>query len=340
MAALSSTRAVAAAGLAAALVGAGCGGSEALAPAAEPAESPPLSARPAGRVVPAGTRPEGLVFDSGSGLVAIGTRAPNELVLYDPAAHRVVKRIPLAGAPRHLASSGPGNVLVPAEQIDELLSVSIPGGATEMTMVGAHPHDATAAAGRIFLADEFGDSVSVVQGGKLTDSLPAPQQPGGIAAVEDRYVVVVAVSERRVEAYDARTLEPVGEVAGGAGPTHVATLGDRAYVTDTQGGAILAYRVGPGLEALGSSPAPGSPYGIVADPARQMLWVTLTARNELIGLALGDGKLTRVASYPTVRQPDSVAVDPASGDVFVAGRSDGVIEQIHTDGQTGAAGAR
>lgn len=331
MAAASGTRAVAAVGLAAALLGAGCGGSEVLPPAAEPAESPPASERPAGRVVPAGTRPEGLVFDSGSGLVAIGTRAPNELVLYDPAAHRVVKRIALAGAPRHLASSGPGNVLVPAEQIDELLSVSIPAGVMEMTEVGAHPHDATTAAGRTFLANEFGDSVSVIEDGKLTDSLEAPQQPGGIAAVGDRYVVVVAVSERRVEAYDARSLEPIGEAAAGAGPTHVATLGDRAYVADTQGDAILTFRVGPGLDALGSSPEPGSPYGIAADPARQMLWVTLTARNELIGLAVGEGELTRVASYPTVRQPDSVTVDPASGDVFVAGRTDGVIEQIHTD---------
>lgn len=327
MAAAGSTRAVLAAGLAVALLGAGCGDNS-LPAAAEPADSPPLSERPAGRVVSVGHEPEGLLFDPGSGLLAIGVRSPNQLVLFDPVRREVRKRIGIAGAPRHLGSPGPGNVLVPAEQIDELLSVSLPGGATKATKVGAHPHDAAAAAGRVFLADEFGDSVSVVEDGKLIRTLEAPQQPGGIAAVADRYVVVVAVRERRVEAYDARTLKPVGGAQGGAGPTHVVALGDRAYVADTQGGAILTYKVGPGIEAIGASPAPGSPYGIAADPARRMLWVTLTARNQLIGLAAGDGKLTRVASYPTVRQPDSVAVDPGSGNVFVAGRAGGVIEQI------------
>jgi DNA-binding beta-propeller fold protein YncE len=33
-----------------------------------------------------------------------------------------------------------------------------------------------------------------------------------------------------------------------------------------------------------------------------------------------------IARYPTVRQPNSVAVDPASGRVFVTGKADGQLQ--------------
>ncbi len=319
-------RAVLAAGLAA-LAGCGSGSAE-LPPAAEPAESPALAVKPAGHVVAVGRHPEGVIFDPGSGLVAVGIRAPNQLVLYDPMRGRVSGRIPLAGAPRHLALDGPGRVLVPAEQIDELLEVMLPGGATTRVDVGEHPHDATAAGDYIFTADEFGNSVSVVRGGEVIKTLSAPEQPGGIGAVGEDAVAVVAVRERKLESYDAASLSSTGEADAGAGPTHIESLGDRAFVADTEGGAILTFSLSGGPELLATTPLRGSPYGLAVDPRRGILWVTLTARNELVGLKVSGDSLRRVASYPTVQQPDSVAVDPATGSLFVTGREAGVVEQI------------
>ena len=75
-------------------------------------------------------------------------------------------------------------------------------------------------------------------------------------------------------------------------------------------------------------PAPGAPYGIALDLARGRLWVTLTARNQLVEYAVGEGPTRRIATYPTVRQPNSVAVDPRSGVVYVAGRRDGRLQRI------------
>lgn len=66
----------------------------------------------------------------------------------------------------------------------------------------------------------------------------------------------------------------------------------------------------------------GRPYGIALDASRRRYWVTLTARNEVAELT--DHRLLR--RLPTVRQPNSVTVDPRSGRVFVTGRRDGMLQ--------------
>jgi len=72
----------------------------------------------------------------------------------------------------------------------------------------------------------------------------------------------------------------------------------------------------------------GTPYGVADDPVRDRLWVTLTARNEVVGLNLGADPPAVVARLPTVRQPNTVAVDAATGRLFVTGTDDGVLELI------------
>ncbi len=69
-----------------------------------------------------------------------------------------------------------------------------------------------------------------------------------------------------------------------------------------------------------------SPYGLAVDPERSQLWMTLTAKNRLVQYALEDGGPHEISSFPTVRQPNSVTVDPVSGRVFVAGREEGVLQ--------------
>jgi hypothetical protein len=56
--------------------------------------------------------------------------------------------------------------------------------------------------------------------------------------------------------------------------------------------------------------------------------VTLTASNEVAEFTLTDHGPRRIAIYPTVRQPDSVEVDPRDGAIFIAGRTGGQIERI------------
>lgn len=303
---------------------AGCGGSsDPFARAAEPAKSPPLERRPEGRVVPVGHKPEGLAFDPVTGLVAVGLTNPDRLALVEGDSGRVVRRVRLPESPRHLRLGAPGGpVLVPAERADAILEVSLPGGQISSTRVGDFPHDAARARGRLFVGDELGHTLSVVEDGRRIETLPAPRQPGGVAATADRgHVGVVGVSERALEAFDTRTLESRGRVDVGIGPTHIEGAGDRFFVVDTRGDALLEVRLDP-LRVHRRTHLGGAPYGIALDPERRRYWITLTERNEVVEVT--DRRALR--RFPTVRQPNSVAVDPGSGRVFVASRKDGTLQ--------------
>lgn len=344
------------------LAASGCGGSgDGLAPAAEPARSPPLAAKPAGRVVPVGHKPEGLAFDRRTGLLAVALTRPDRLALVDGRSGRTVRRVRLPGAARHLALARPGGpVLVPTEDTDQLVMVSLPGGRlratgvgrrahagvslqdgrVRATRVGRQPHAAVAARGpaargRIFVGNERGRSVSVVEGGRELQRLDTPVGPGGLAATRGGVVAVVGVRERAIELFDAGTLAARGRIPVGLGPTHVAARGNRFFVVDTRGNGLVEIHMDP-LRVHRRTHLEGAPYGIAFDPRRRRFWVTLTASNRVAELT--DRRLLR--TFPTVRQPNSVAVDPVTGRVFVASRKDGVLQLFDPPPYVGDGGLR
>ena len=330
---------MAAAALLAALAAAGCGSEEG---------NPPPAEQPAGRVLEIGSQAEGVAVDSKDGIAAVSFRDPDRLELIDLGTASVVGEVPTPDSARHLELAADGRtVLVPVEYEDLLLEVHLPdfvarpgrtarpSSQTQISLpnavrVGDFPHDAVEAGGRIFVGDEGGDSISVVEGSRVTHTLPAPEQPGGVAA-SGGMVAAVAVAAREIAFYDADSLEQVEVLAAGAGPSHVVAGEDgRFYVTDTGGDAILVYE---GRPAAGGPPRlldranlSGSPYGIAIDDRRDELWVTRTGANEVSRLELGSLAPNAVATYPTVRQPNSVAVDERSGRVVVVGRDTGEVQ--------------
>ena len=319
-------------GLACAVAAAGCGSSDSVAElprAAEPAASPPLEAEPAGEVVPVGSEPEGIAADPVTGLVAVALREPDQVALVDGADGRVARRVDVPGAARHLGLARPGGpVLVPAERADELVRIALPGGAADAVAVGVFPHDAAAAGRRMFVGDERGNTLSVVDGGDAR-RIRVATQPGGVAVSDDgRTVAVVSVRERVLEVFDSRTLERLGRVPAGAGPTHVVSGSQgRFYVVDTTGDALLVFEARPELRLSRRVALLGAPYGLAVDRERGRLWTTLTATNELVELS-GGARPRPLRTLPAVRQPNTVAVDPRTGRVYVTGRADGVRQLV------------
>lgn len=61
--------------------------------------------------------------------------------------------------------------------------------------------------------------------------------------------------------------------------------------------------------------------------------VTLAACNQLVGIDLGGDQPREVARFPTVRQPNTVTVGPATGRVFVACRTEGTLQLIGPPGR-------
>lgn len=280
-------------------------------------------------MVALGAPAEGVAVDAEAGLVAVVVRQPPALAIYDVRAGSLVRRVALPQAARHLGLAPGGTVLVAAERADALVRVRIRSGALRTLRVGRFPHDAAAGGGRVFVTDEHGDRLTVLAGDRVLASPRTPVQPGGVAVSAGR-VGVVAVRERVLALYDVATLRRLGQVKAGKGPTHaVAGPDGRLYVTDTQGGAVLTFQVRPRLALVARTPLPGAPYGIAIDPRRGRLWVTLTGRNQVTELALERSQGPRVvAAYPTVRQPNTVGVDTRSGRVFVASRTDGLLQLL------------
>jgi DNA-binding beta-propeller fold protein YncE len=308
---------------------AACGSEAGNPPPAETADSPPLKRKPIGEVLPGTSEAEGIAVDGKTGIAAVSYRDPNRIELIDVAEGRVAGRVRTPEEARHLALAAPGGpVLAPIEYTDRLLRIDLPGGRVSSSVkVGDFPHDAGQAPdGRLFVTDEGGDMVSVVDGDREVEQLPVPEQPGGLA-ISGGTLGVVTAAAREMAFYDTHTLEQTAVVPGGAGPSHVVAGDDgRFYVADTGGDAILVYEGGDEPRLLDRTNLSGSPYGLAIDNRRGRLWVTRTGRNQVSELELTDLSPKLVASYPTVRQPNSLGVDERTGAVVVASRDDGDVQ--------------
>jgi DNA-binding beta-propeller fold protein YncE len=71
---------------------------------------------------------------------------------------------------------------------------------------------------------------------------------------------------------------------------------------------------------------------VAVDPVRARLWITCTATNRLVELSLARPLPRIIGQWPTVRQPDTVAVDPRTDTVFVVGVYPGSLQILHDPG--------
>lgn len=297
--------------------------------AEEPATSRGGGPAPAGTVIKLGGRPEGAAVDAASGTlgVALDDRA-NGFALLDAATLRVRETVPLPGGARHVAVAQ-GRFLVPIEDADQLALVPAGGGSPELVEVGDGPHDAAVVGDDVLVGDEFGGTVTAVRDGRARRTVEVDVQPGGVADVGGGKAAVISVRANTIGLLDAQTLRRGGSQNAGYGPSHVvASLGDgRAFVADTRGGAILEYATRPRLKALSRLEVGGSPYGLAIDEGRQRLWVTDTGADRLLEIGIA-ARPRIVRTYPTVRQPNTVAVDTRTGAVFVIGQALGQLQRI------------
>jgi DNA-binding beta-propeller fold protein YncE len=272
-------------------------------------------------------------------MVAVAIRDPPRVAILSVGSDRVIARLPIAGAARHLQLAAPDRVLVPEATRDQLLELALPGSAaaSRTVSVGSLPHDAAVVRGRVFVTDEFGHAVSVVAGDGTVRRIGGFIQPGGVARV-DGDAAVVDVGADTVTLIDGRTLMPTGRVSAGSGLTHDAAGRDgRLYVLDTRGNALFTLRTRPRLQISSRLPLSGTPYGIATDPAHDRLWVTETATNRLVEFDIAQPRPRPLAVFSTVRQPNSVAVDSRTGTVYVTGAAGGVVQVLSAAAQRHAA---
>ncbi|MBP2327633.1 hypothetical protein JOF56_008018 [Kibdelosporangium banguiense] len=292
--------------------------------AAGPATSPAES-KPAGTVVPLPDKITAIAAVVQAKQLALATTGPELrlLSLVDPAA--APRTVSLPG-PATALTVLPDGVLASVASTKQLVKVSLPAGTTSVQTVDGVPGAALQEGDTTLVPLSDRKAVDVVQAGKtqkqISGSMFSADQvltAGGNTVVLDRLRTAVFdlnLGEGKVGA---------GQRAGQGATNATTDRFGRVLVTDTRGGALLAFSTGPILLKQ-RYPVPGAPYGIAYDPKRDLAWVTLTERNEVIGYNVAGGEPTEKYRFPTVVQPNSVTVDPDSGRVFVASATGGGVQ--------------
>ncbi|WP_372506529.1 hypothetical protein [Mycobacterium noviomagense] len=307
---------------------------------AQPAQSPPVTASPAGMVLPLGGHPQAATFDAATSRLAVLSPGP------DPAAPSGITVVGTAQPPRSIALPGPATAVTGDGRGTAYLSgrggyftVDLSAGhATRVDVDGAPDTDFTAIArradGKLMLGSADGavylleppaaTRAAVAKRNKLFARVDSVVTQGNTAVVLDRGQTSVTAIGADGNAQQA--------LRAGRGATTLAAdpLG-RVLVADARGGQLLVFGVDP-LILRQAYPVRQAPYGLAG--SRGLAWVSQTATNMVIGYDLTTGIPVEKVRYPTVRQPNSLAFDDASGTLYVvSGSGDGVQVIEHAAGR-------
>jgi DNA-binding beta-propeller fold protein YncE len=147
---------------------------------------------------------------------------------------------------------------------------------------------------------------------------------GGFASVDALAAVgnsLVALDVRQSMVIEVNIADQAHGLAlrTGQGAAQLATdHWGRVLVTDPRTRELTVYSANP-LMMRQRIPTTSAPYAVTYDNVHEIAWVTLTETNEVVGYDLSTGTAREVHRYPTVRQPNAIAVDPETGELFVAG---------------------
>lgn len=178
----------------------------------------------------------------------------------------------------------------------------------------------------------------------LNDQLAPERTFGGFVRVDD--ITVAPASEGRddvqVVVLDRAqsSVSPIDLTDGDIGPALRAGNGatnavvdryGRVIVANTRDGELVAFYGSPLVMRM-RYPVPDGPFAVDYDRTRNLVWVSKTASNEVVGYELVDGEPQERARHDTVGQPDEIRVG-ADGAVYVLSARDGGIQVIAPDGQ-------
>jgi DNA-binding beta-propeller fold protein YncE len=282
--------------------------------AATPARSP-VAGTPAGAVLPLAGSPTSMVVADDLLAVAVDS---------------TIQLYPLTdnglGQPTTVALSAPADTLsVDGDQLlasvgagGELVRVALPDGTTAPAAIDGEPVSATAFGDRTLVAVRDRQAVAVLGGDRIFRMIS-----GGLLSADQvlstgEHAVVFDRLRNALFSLDVGAGTVDEGLRAGQGSTNAVTdRFGRVLVADTRGGALLAFSVDP-LLLRQNFPVPGAPYGLAYDRERDLLWVTLTETNEVVGYDIAGEEPRERHRFPTVEQPNTVTVDEKSGRVIVA----------------------
>lgn len=284
--------------------------------AAEPARSPEPARVPDGRLLRTPGPATASTIEPATRTLAVAIREPSAVALYDlddlRAAPRLVR---LPGQVRHLGSA-PGKVLAPVPGEGAVFTIDVAGGKASRTAVPGRPSSAAMLGDRMLVGLPERQTLAVLRDGRTVGEITGDVHPGQVLVSGGHAMVL---DRLRSAVFDVRLDEQsfgAGLRADQGAVNAVVDDYGRLLVSETRVGQLFAFGTDPVLMRQ-RYPVPGGPYGIAYDGSRDMAWVTLTKRNEVVGYDVAGGEPVERKRFATVRQPDSVSVDPQRGRVLI-----------------------
>ncbi|WP_068157398.1 hypothetical protein [Rhodococcus phenolicus] len=300
---------------------------------ATPLVAPVPTAPPAGAVQQVGTGVAALALAPGTDVVALLVDEGTRLLLTSSATDSEPRPVTL---PRNAVTVVPGpdgQVLAPAAgavlRIDaesgEVTEVPVEGAAQAVTVLPDGRWVVGTADGTVRILDpESGTVESTITGLVSVDVLVAA---GDDVAALDRHQT--SITELNLADERLRLALRAGEGA----TQMVSDPFGRVVVTDTEDDELLVYTLDT-LVLRQRYPAGAGVYGVAYDEARDLVWVTLTGTNEVVGYDLSTGIPREKQRYATVRQPDSVSVDPDDAVLVIGSATGDGVQRIPIGGES------
>ncbi|MFW0794724.1 hypothetical protein AAFP30_13015 [Gordonia sp. CPCC 205515] len=307
---------------------AGCGSSDSsstpnvptVTPASAVAAPPGPAAQPAGTVVPTPANSRDLAVDGDT--IAILDPAGTTVLRYPTATPDQEPQRSATPPLTHLVGAGDGTFVGVGPKV--IARIDSTGAVTTTATTIDNPTAvANTAAGQVLVGTAQGHLIvfgSDLKPGREIDGFVGVDDitvsPKG-ADLPSEQVVVLDRAQSSVTPVnlDDGTLGPALRAGNGATNSTVDRYG-RVLVANTRDGELLGFFGSP-LVMRFRYPVASGPYAVDYDDTRNLAWVSTTANNEVVAYDLSGGEPVARHRFPAVAQPDRIAVDDASGTVYV-----------------------
>ena len=297
-----------------------------------PAQAPATTETPAGDVTDFAPV-SGLVYDPVDRTLAALTDSSTSVSLLREGASTEPQVIALGSAGAQLVAGRDSSVLIPMN--GSLARIDIADGkrtdlALESNALSAVdlPDGTTAVGddtGTISLLDASGQVTGTVSGGSVTSADALASTPKGVSVLDRRQTSVTDLD------LDDGTLGVALRAGEGAAGMTSDEFG-RLLVTDSTGTELLVF-TSHDLLMRQRFPVGSQPWAIAYDEQSGVAWVTLPALNEVVGYTLDTGIPVETQRLATVRQPNSIAVDQNTGDLYIGSATGDGLQRIPSAGR-------
>jgi len=296
---------------------------------AEAAQSPPVTAEPAGLVRPLAGHAQAAVFDAATASLAVlSPGAGGQSVVTVVSSSGAARPLPLSGQATAMTGDNDGRVY--ASTRGGYFRVDIRAGTASRVDVEGQPGtEFTAitrrADGKLVLGSADGAVYTLSSDSAVGASLKIFARVDALVA-QGNTVVVLDRGQTSVTTVSASGNDADHALRAGEGATTMAAdSAGRVLVADTRGDELLVFGSNP-LILRQRYPVHDAPYGLAG--SSELAWVSQTAINTVVGYDLATGIPMEKVRYRTVQQPNSLAYDDASGTLYVVSGSGAGVQVI------------